>query len=666
MILGILDGAGHLNVQIWDGSSWGNLIEVTTNTSAPDYRSFDIAYEGSTGEALVVYQNSTSDPRYRIWNGVSWSTEGIVDLPGGGIPYWIAMASNPESDEVLLIEEENGKDVYAAVWDGLSWGSTTTFSMDAKLETREGVAVVYEHDSKEALAAYCPSSGNNFKYRIWSGAAWGPEQDGPQTPTGTDPSLIRFASNLTDDRIAVGLSDESRNLNINIWNGTVWEKYTTATSSLRPPRTKRTWDVAFEKSGDQAVVSYSKKGPNILRYRTYRSTWSDEKNGPNLGSSIRIVQMVSDPANDEIFMGTVTGDYHLNLTQWTDSIFLSLVEAETILSEIQYEPFSIEYNRWTPSTDTPTLIDISCNESDGNVTITWTSQVGRRYDIFYSDFVTSIFMDVSDAVATDTLASWIDDGTRTPNHPDSVIQRYYWVQEQGGNISLNTVGKYSIIVQSSMNLVSTPLDPFNTACSALMNSQLTGASSELNADRIWKWDPSSKNYQIAWLVSGGLYDGEWWDSSTDTVSNMTLDADDGFWIQNRNGVQKVTFSGEVSDMPNRTISLMTGLQLIGSAYPEEVILTNSELWEDGATGAINEIDADRILSWDAVTQSYKFAWLIDGIGPPYDGKWWDSSTGAETTIKLQPGQGLWFELRDLPGHSNFTWTYPKPYSCPPN
>ncbi|MCH7760882.1 hypothetical protein IIA15_05695, partial [candidate division TA06 bacterium] len=50
----------------------------------------------------------------------------------------------------------------------------------------------------------------------------------------------------------------------------------------------------------------------------------------------------------------------------------------------------------------------------------------------------------------------------------------------------------------------------------------------------------------------------------------------------------------------------------------------------------------------------------------YDGTWWDSEPNAATTIQLKPGKGYRFELRNLPGHAPFTWTYPKPYDNPPN
>jgi hypothetical protein len=311
--------------------------------------------------------------------------------------------------------------------------------------------------------------------------------------------------------------------------------------------------------------------------------------------------------------------------------------------------------------------DIARDTTNGEVTVSWTSVPGTTYDIYYSDSLEGTYSDVDDAVAATYSSSWTDDGSATAIHPDSVIERYYRIQIQGGSVSGNTVGIYAITLQdSAMNLISIPFVQYTTDLDTVIGHQLTGAASELNADRVWKWKPDSNKYEIAWLVNGGGNDGKWWETEKASESDITQDADEGFWIQNRHGTQKLVFSGEVSDTTDRIISLEKGIQLFGSAYPLEVALDSSDLWQDGATGDINELDADRIWQWDPVTDTYKYAWLIDGMGAPYDGKWWDSSTGAETTIRLKPGQGLWFELRDLPGHADFIWSYPKPYTNPPN
>ncbi|MCH7761018.1 hypothetical protein IIA15_06420 [candidate division TA06 bacterium] len=300
-------------------------------------------------------------------------------------------------------------------------------------------------------------------------------------------------------------------------------------------------------------------------------------------------------------------------------------------------------------------------------TITWKGQPGVVYDVFYANSIAGTYTDVANVTATGEIVSWTDDGTQTPSHPEFVSQRYYRVREQGGTTFSHMEGKFTITLQGfTLNLVSIPFAPYNTAIGAVLGTQLIGDSSELKADRIWKWIPSTKTYQIAWLVNGGSNDGLWWDSSIDQESKITLSADEGFWIQNRHGTQKITFSGQASNTPNRSISLVRGMQLIGSAYPLEIPLFDTGLWKGGATGAINELDADRVWAWDPVTQKYQFAWLIEGMGSSHDGKWWDSSTGSETIMKLKPGVGYWFELRDLPGHADFTWTYPQPYTQPPN
>jgi hypothetical protein len=64
------------------------------------------------------------------------------------------------------------------------------------------------------------------------------------------------------------------------------------------------------------------------------------------------------------------------------------------------------------------------------------------------------------------------------------------------------------------------------------------------------------------------------------------------------------------------------------------------------TGADNEGDADRLWVWS--DNKYQFAWLVDGAGPAYDGKWYTGN--AETTITLGADCGAWIQVRQ--GHGS--------------
>ena len=62
------------------------------------------------------------------------------------------------------------------------------------------------------------------------------------------------------------------------------------------------------------------------------------------------------------------------------------------------------------------------------------------------------------------------------------------------------------------------------------------------------------------------------------------------------------------------------------------------------TGADNEGDADRLWVWS--DNKYQFAWLVDGVGPAYDGKWYTGNT--ETSIAFTADRGAWIQVRQ--GH----------------
>jgi hypothetical protein len=68
-LLGVLSDSGSatkLNMLRWNGLAWS--LEWSAGAIAPSQsgkRGFDVAYEQTSGDALVVYSNNTNTPRYR-------------------------------------------------------------------------------------------------------------------------------------------------------------------------------------------------------------------------------------------------------------------------------------------------------------------------------------------------------------------------------------------------------------------------------------------------------------------------------------------------------------------------------------------------------------------------------------------------------------------------
>ena len=166
-------------------------------------------------------------------------------------------------------------------------------------------------------------------------------------------------------------------------------------------------------------------------------------------------------------------------------------------------------------------------------------------------------------------------------------------------------------------------------------------------------------YEVVVGKSG--YHGRSYEITLARSQGVAISADQGFFIQSKQATdQFIHFIGTVSDLANRTINIEPGLQLIGTTYPVEVTLEDAGFFEDGAHGALNEANADRIWMWDKSKNPewYRYAWLFDSGGayPGYDGTWYETELGGETTMTLKPGFGYWYQNKG----AVFTWTYPNP------
>ncbi|ODS36570.1 MAG: hypothetical protein A7315_01820 [Candidatus Altiarchaeales archaeon WOR_SM1_79] len=343
-ILGVLDTDGHVNVQIWDGASWGAPLEVTTviEGSNTAYRGFDIAYEQVSGDAVVVYHTGGNDPEYRIWDGISWSGSTVIDLPTVDVPVWIKMVPDASgSDEIILVALDKSNTVTAAVWDGSSWGNAISLEADAFSFKYEGIGAAYEYGSGRAMVGWGTSTSPVIQYRFWDGASWSGESE--VSTVGTEMQWLELASDASSDRVILGALCDGANIEVNIWDGTGWGTQLRVENDAEAVAS-RCFDVAWERSGDQAMVCWGKSGSDLVSYRTYQGgAWSSAQDGPDMGSTIEILQLTPDPQTDQIFMGTVTRDKDLQLTRWSGASWETPDEPETTVADNKYEPFMLTY-----------------------------------------------------------------------------------------------------------------------------------------------------------------------------------------------------------------------------------------------------------------------------------------------------------------------------------
>jgi hypothetical protein len=295
------------------------------------------------------------------------------------------------------------------------------------------------------------------------------------------------------------------------------------------------------------------------------------------------------------------------------------------------------------------------NDKNKDIYLTWG---GGPADIYYrSSFGLTFEGGAATIEATNVLSPWTSEAIEAKDG----VNRYYRISVTGtSSFAAGILGKFDTPVSVGINQLSLPLLPYGTTISSVIGTQVTGANNAGDADRVWKYNPNVQAYyDFAWLVGGvgPSYDGFWYTGNSST--NLSIEADEGFIVQIRDGhpATCITFVGSAC-AESRQIMTDPDMNFIGTCYPVDVELNNSNLFGSGATGATNASDADRIWSYNPAAASYyDYAWLADHSGTIYDGTW---ITGSKPTkIKFRPGKGYWFQRR--PGRAAFNWIYTKPY-----
>ena len=164
-------------------SNWvlsSNLDDVLTLNQ----RAFDVEFEASTGNAMLVYNgtNGTRDLAYRVLPAgsanFSSTTEQYIDDPdeSGTTTYrWIRLDRNPAGGQelVLAANDQTNNEIAAFVWNGASWGNHLEVSDTATATGGyEALAVRYAADGSKAMVIGGNGTTGRADYAYWNGASW--------------------------------------------------------------------------------------------------------------------------------------------------------------------------------------------------------------------------------------------------------------------------------------------------------------------------------------------------------------------------------------------------------------------------------------------------------------------------------------------------------------
>lgn len=287
-VAGYVTTSGQLYVLRWNGTAWSNEWNVAVGGNGIDGRRFDIAYENTSGRAVVVYSNNTSSTlAYRIWNGTSWTaaaTQASARLTG--VPNAIKLAAQTTSGSNTLaatIADANSI-LTTLVWSGSAWGNEPS-SSHGTLAGTAGQNDLWDHayasQSGDLIVVFTTSLPQQ-SYRTFSAGTWSAVAS-INSGTQRSPPLQMFAVANPDpavNQVLVGWNrSASPNVYARIWSGgTTLDTLTTvATNGVTTNIEQKTIAGGWVKSGTTtaAVFFWSSTTTGRLDYAyNVGGTWT--------------------------------------------------------------------------------------------------------------------------------------------------------------------------------------------------------------------------------------------------------------------------------------------------------------------------------------------------------------------------------------------------------
>lgn len=235
---------------------------------------------------------------------------------------FIDMASNPHSDEILIGLLQVTNDLKIVRWDGTAFVDLGEIDTDTASDRFGGAEIVYEQQSGEAMILWGHANVHQIYYALWNGTTLSPVGQLPDF--GGIPKIVRAAADPASDSIFVAAVDDQDDLNVAVWNGDAWIDSRELETSCATSG-ELTFDIAWEYSGDEAVVAWAHDGENNAYYFKWRKGTSLADHpveiGPNLQAKPVLIRLHPISGGQKILLLANTNNNNLRYSIWSGNTF---------------------------------------------------------------------------------------------------------------------------------------------------------------------------------------------------------------------------------------------------------------------------------------------------------------------------------------------------------
>ena len=432
-----LSDNGYLDAYVFDGTSWTATNDIGfPGTTAAAYKCFDVAYEKTTGRALLVYSRGTTSNEigYKIWTfGSGWGSENLFNLGRtSGIVRFISLAMAPgtrsgtgDDNEIALMYLDANTDTHGYVWTGSTWsemGATAVWDSSCAIGTKECIAVAYEQTTGEALFIWGDSLATDFQYRTWDGTTLSAKTllDIASAALVGGWCTLKADPSSDDLFFAVGTSSTTvSELETAYWSGSAWTVHTEHDAAL-DSNAQRPYDFAWEPTGGKGLLVYGTTA-DYITYETFTApnTWVGPTN-IEMGSGgthpwVQLRTNTRSISGDMMILGAVLEATYFDLggIRWDGTTFTKIgvntfTAATTI---INYECFEMEFNNFGDPTEFTSEVEFTgTSDTQSWIQLVWTidssftaTSVTTTFQLF--NYTADAYPESGDGYITDTIGT---------------------------------------------------------------------------------------------------------------------------------------------------------------------------------------------------------------------------------------------------------------------